>query len=448
MRLLDDINKYSNTVCEQIRWKKARPIIASEIENHIYDQRAAYIASGDDEKTATDKAILQMGDAVSVGSGLDKAHRPKAQWSLIGLSGILMLIGIITQYIINSSQHSFRNFSIVPYIIAAGIFLICYHADFTTLGRKPIKCYMAVLAASILGVLFGTEINGKLIWFTARLSPSLSYLSLIFPLTFALLVYAMRNRGYQGILISCLGFFPLAAILAIIPTFSGLFSGLFLFTISAIVILCYAIAKGWFAVDKKKGLSLVLAPAFVISLLAVINILQNDPYKIIRIRAFLDPYEDNLGMGYFYIMIRDFVSESVFLGKGGIPQTVDISQLPCIATDHSLTYLIYQFGFIFLFAIIGCVTIFTASGLYKALKQTSVLGSLIALSVLLTFFLQSFFYILDNLGYGLISPLSLPFISYGKSALFINAALTGFMLSVFRTGDIYRDNPAPLESMI
>lgn len=102
--------------------------------------------------------------------------------------------------------------------------------------------------------------------------------------------------------------------------------------------------------------------------------------------------------------------------------------------------MVHQFGFIILFVIITCIILFAILGIYKTMKQTSILGSLIALSVLLTFILQSVFYIVDNLGYGLVSSLSLPFISYGRSALFINAALTGLMLSVFRTGSIYKDN--------
>lgn len=434
MQLPNEIKKYSNTVCEQIRWKKAQPIVAAEIENHIYDQRDAYIAAGDDEKTATDKAIFQMGDAVSVGAELDKTLKPETQWSLIGLSGILMLIGVLSHYIIDTSQNSFANFSVVPYFIALCIFLICYHADFTVLGKHASKYYVAVLAISLLGVLFGTGINGRLIWFVGRFSLSLSYLSLIFPLAFTLLVYSMRNKRYRGILLSGLGFLPLAVILVVIPTVSGLL----LFTLSSLAILCFSIAKGWFGVNKKQGLSLVLVPTFVISVPTIIFMMQKFPH---RITTFLNPYADNLGSGYIYSLIRDFLSESILFGKGGIPQAATaITQLPNIGTDYSLVYLVHQFGFVILFVIIACITLFSVLGIYKTLKQTSILGSLIALSVLLTFILQSAFYIIDNLGYGLVSSLSLPFISYGRSALFINAALTGFMLSVFRTGGIYKDN--------
>lgn len=437
MPLFNEIKEYSDIVCKQIRWKKARRVVSVEIENHIHDQRDAYIAAGDNEKTATDKAILQMGDAISVGMELDKTHRPKAQWSLIGLTGILMLIGVLTHYIIDTSGASFVHFSIVPYLIAACIFLICYHADFTILGRHPIKLYFAVLGLSLLAVLFGTKINGRLIWSLGRLSTPLAYLSLIFPLVFSLIVYSTRNKRYRGILLDSLGFLPLAIVLFIIPTKTGLI----LYAISSLAILCFSIAKGWFGVNKKQGLSIVLLCALILSIATMIFLLRRSPYMINRFVAFLNPYADRLGTGYIYILIRDFLSESILFGKGSIPQTVtSIAQLPEIGTDYSLVYLIHQYGFVVLLAIVACITLFSVLGIYKTLKQTSVLGTLVALSVLLSFTLQSVFYIIDNLGYGLVSSLSLPFISYGRSALFINAALTGFMLSVFRTGDIHKDS--------
>ena len=43
------IRDYSNKVCEQIRWKKARQYVSKEIENHIYDQRDAFIKIGLDQ---------------------------------------------------------------------------------------------------------------------------------------------------------------------------------------------------------------------------------------------------------------------------------------------------------------------------------------------------------------------------------------------------------------
>lgn len=436
MQPFEKIKKYRDTVCEQIRWKKAKPMIATEIENHLCDQRDAYITDGDNEKIATDKAILQMGDAVSIGLELDKTHKPKPQWTMITLTGILMSIGILVNYIIDTSEYSLNTFSILPFLLAFGLFILCYYLDFTILGKYAMAIYFATLGFSSMGILLGTGINGSFIWILGHFSVSLSYLALTFPLVFALFVYKQRKKGYHGILLSGIGFLPLAALLVIIPTTTGLI----LYTLSALTILCFAIWKGWFGVNRKQGLLLVLIPTLVIFVLVVVFITQKASD---RLSTFLNPYEDRLGAGYLLSLIRDFLSESVFIGKGGIPHNVTgIVSLPNISTDYSLVYLIHQYGFVVLFAVTAFIISFAIIAIYKAMKQKSALGSIIALSIVLTFILQSILYIVDNLGYGLVSSLSLPFISYGNSALFINAALIGFMLSVFRTGDICNDNIA------
>ena len=100
----------------------------------------------------------------------------------------------------------------------------------------------------------------------------------------------------------------------------------------------------------------------------------------------------------------------------------------------------HNFGWV---AFIGISVVsfeFSILGLYYVTKQKSVLGTIVSLSIMLTFVLQAIIYIINNLGYGILSALLLPLVSYGKAALVINSALIGFMLSVFRTGDILKDS--------
>lgn len=141
------------------------------------------------------------------------------------------------------------------------------------------------------------------------------------------------------------------------------------------------------------------------------------------------------------MLLREFLSHAAFLCKGSIPQIAgDLSATMIPSLDYSLALLIHHVGLLILFVIITIIIVFSVISIYKISKQKNVLGFLVSLSILLAFALQSVSDILANLGYGLVSALSLPFISYGKTALFINAALIGFMLPVFRTGDIYKDD--------
>ena len=123
MQQLDKIKQYTSSVCDQIRWKKVHPMISEEIENHISDQKEAFINEGLDEITSIDKAIEEMGDPVIVGSQLDRTHRPKTAWSMIFLT--------------ISSDYIFMNYCINLYIhTLTHIHMYIQTVEYATLGTR------------------------------------------------------------------------------------------------------------------------------------------------------------------------------------------------------------------------------------------------------------------------------------------------------------------------
>jgi len=439
MNPYDEIKAYSKTVCEQIRWKKAHKVIAEEIENHICDQRDAYILQGDDEITATKKAILQMGDAVSVGMELDRIHRPKPQWIMISLTALLMLIGALANYFIDKSEYTL--FSFAPYIIALTVFLICYFLDFTVLGRYAGYIYLLVLAFSAFQILLGKSVGGRMYYSTGRFTVSLSYLTLIFPLAYALLFYSLRHMNYKGIVLCEIGFVLFAVVLLLIPSFFGFI----IFSITAFANFYICALKGWFGFDKKQGLLLALIIPISAVILALVYIIIN-PGFLTGITFAFNPYNESDGYGYLSCLIRDLLVNSKFVGKGSVPYRFEsnIPEIPFAKTDYILTAITYNFGWIAFIVIIAVILAFSVLGIYYVTRQRSVLGTLLSLSIILTLILQASLYIINNLGFGIIPEVSMPLISYGKTALVINSSMIGFMLSVFRTGDIIKDSSISL----
>ncbi|CRZ35442.1 cell division protein FtsW (lipid II flippase) [Herbinix hemicellulosilytica] len=439
MNPYDEIKAYSKTVCEQIRWKKAHKVIAEEIENHICDQRDAYILQGDDEITATKKAILQMGDAVSVGMELDRIHRPKPQWIMISLTALLMLIGALANYFIDKSEYTL--FCFAPYIIALTVFLICYFLDFTVLGRYAGYIYLLVLAFSAFQILLGKSVGGRMYYSTGRFTVSLSYLTLIFPLAYALLFYSLRHMNYKGIVLCEIGFVLFAVVLLLIPSFFGFI----IFSITAFANFYICALKGWFGFDKKQGLLLALIIPISAVILALVYIIIN-PGFLTGITFAFNPYNESDGYGYLSCLIRDLLVNSKFVGKGSVPYRFEsnIPEIPFAKTDYILTAITYNFGWIAFIVIIAVILAFSVLGIYYVTRQRSVLGTLLSLSIILTLILQASLYIINNLGFGIIPEVSMPLISYGKTALVINSSMIGFMLSVFRTGDIIKDSSISL----
>jgi len=139
------ITEYLEAVREQIRWKRAQPMVLEEINNHINDQKNALIEEGLDEATATYKAITEMGDPVVVGGQLDHVHRPKPDWMLLALIGGMLLLGFAIQFFMDSAFD--RGWVLQQQVVWAGIAVIVmlasYFADFTIIGKNPKTIFRA-----------------------------------------------------------------------------------------------------------------------------------------------------------------------------------------------------------------------------------------------------------------------------------------------------------------
>jgi len=143
-------------------------------------------------------------------------------------------------------------------------------------------------------------------------------------------------------------------------------------------------------------------------------------------------------VGYITTLIQQSLFNSRLIGEG-LPVNGYGYPFPDANTDFILTYLIYKFGWIFSIGIIAIFAAFIIRAIVICKKKKSVLGLLVSLAIISTFAIQCITYIAANLGFLLFAPVSLPLRSYGGRALITNMFLIGFLLSVFRTGNLARD---------
>jgi cell division protein FtsW (lipid II flippase) len=385
----EKIHEYSESVCGQIRWKKAHSVISKEIENHLIDQRDAYIANGADEITATDNAIFQMGDPVVVGTQLDRIHRPRPQWTMILLATILLFGGIILRAYIN---YGLTPKELISAFIGLGFMTAAYLSDFTLIGKYPKTVYFSILALSIAALLISPTINGRAYY--------AGFMPLLFPLGFAAVLYVTRDKGYLGIILCGMSF--------LLPAFFSLLvrsiSGFALYTVTGLIILSFAIAKRWFRINRLFGCLLVYIPAAITLLLVVMRSWN-------RLRIALDPSSDPARGGWVGIVIRSLLDGSKLFGRGNMPSEYAMLGFPLpqdsIDTDFLLTYLIFKFGWITFIAIMSMLLFFIIRGFMLCFRQKSCLGLVVSLSVMLTFTMQVIGYVIANLGFLFSSPISL-----------------------------------------
>ena len=421
------MQEYLNTVAEQIRWKRARPVLMRELAQHMEDQRDAFAAEG--LAHAEELTVAEMGDPVSLGSELDRVHRPKAQWGLLLFTAVFALTGTgLRIWLTAAWEHIDPVRTLLAVLIGCGALVLAYFTDYSQLGHHAGKVYLGALLLGILVLLLSPRI------FYA--SYYTRYVVLCFPVVYAIWLYACRRKGWLGLLFAILGGIPLSAICLLAPHVFGLI----LLLLTGFVLLIAAAANDWFGIGKRK--TVITAASVALSMLTTVTVgILNSAYRLERFDAAFHPERDMLGMGYQAYTIRKALAVSQWLGEGNWSQAnFGVSYettVPNCVEDALLTTLIYRLGWLPFLVVVLALVILIGWLLHRSLKQTSQLGRMVALSVVMTLSVQAVFSVMWNLGYTLYNA-AFPLVT-GNMNTIINMWLIGLALSVFRGESIARD---------
>ena len=433
MRSLERINEYVLSVCQQIRWKKAHMRVLDEMTNHIIDGRDSYINQGFDEQTATEKAIIDTGDASVIGTELDRIHRPKSQWVMfIWVAGFVFAGLAISLFVFGNENISNR---LLWTAIGAVLMVGAYFADFTILGKHPWKVCLGIVLFAL--IIFSRQISFLGMGHTATIQA----IVLLFPIAYAPVIFASKGKGYLGI-VTCLLAYGLLCIAAFeAPAMSGFLH----FVIIGKMLLIVAILRNWFGVNRVVGILLALVPYACIFAFLIFHHWQGSYFTIRLINAFF-PRRNPQGAGFIALVIWEILGNATLLGEGAVPgfnQTLSWLQLPLswLYSDFILSTIISRFGWLIFALTMGVILLFMANIIVRCVKLKSDLGFFVSTAVALTILVQIFMYVLSNLGY-IFAIISLPLISPGNTAMVINMGIIGFMLSVFRTGVVATDKNA------
>jgi len=440
MQPFDKVDQYVDLLCRQIRWKKAHARISEELTDHIADARDTYIAQGLEEEEATEKAISDTGDASELGSQLDRVHRPRAQGVLLFAVVGFLLAGILLRLFIwdDAGRAGMLPFTVLPVAIGIVGLFAAYFMDFTLIGKYPKATYFTVLAITVVPLLLSPMIvpGVRMFLMVGRSAFYLSFTILLFPLALAGVIFRMKNRGYFGIIVCGLALALSGFVAILTPSVSSL---LHLMGIGFALIFV-AIYMNWFGVSRYKSFLLVITPAV---LPAIIFFVSMGAFRSSRFMAAFNPYSDPLGFGFIAVTTRRVLRSAEFFAPEATVAEygMSASALPhsILYSDLFLTALISRLGWIAFAVISVALMIFIIRSFALCMRQRSDLGFFVALAVLMTLSAQVLSYIVFNLGFQLVTPVSLPLISFGNTAMIVNLVLIGFMLSVFRTGDVVMD---------
>lgn len=170
----------------------------------------------------------------------------------------------------------------------------------------------------------------------------------------------------------------------------------------------------------------------LIGLAGFIGLVLAAPYRIARITAFLNPWQDPLGAGYQLIQSLYAIGPGGLMGLGlGMSKQKHL-YLPEPHTDFIFSILAEELGFLGAGTTIILFAILIWRGYRTAIRVTDPFQSMIATGVTTMLMIQSIMNIGVVSGAFPVTGITLPFLSYGGSSLTLTLIAVGILLNLSR----------------
>ena len=174
--------------------------------------------------------------------------------------------------------------------------------------------------------------------------------------------------------------------------------------------------------------------ALVIPLLVVATIgaISIELYRLARLKCFLNPAFDVQGACYQINQILIALSAGGLLGVGLGGSRAKFAFIPEVQSDAIFAIVVEELGFLGASFLI-LAFIFLISRAIKIAKEASDFpGKVLAAAIAGLFSIQTFFNLASVVALIPLTGISLPFISYGGSSLFVMMAAIGILLNIAR----------------
>ncbi len=354
---------------------------------------------------------------------------------LICAIGTLLVFGLIMVFsssialgdgpkFVNADRYYFfkRHFL----FLAAGIVICMLVTQISMPFWEKYALHLYVLAVITLIAVFiiGVKVNGAYRWISLgpiRFQPSeLAKLVMIIFTSW----YTARKKQYMK---EMRGFAP-------IIVFAGIICGLlFIEPDLGATIVVVAIVFGLIFLG---GVSLkVFVGLVILAIAGVVFAIILEPFRVQRFFAYLDPFSEQYAQSTAYQLTHSLIA----VGRGeifgvGLGFSIEkLHYLPEAHTDFIMAVVAEELGFVGILGVIVLFSIIIKKGLEigrQSIAMDREFNGLVAQGVAIWFGVQTFI----NLGvcFGLLPTkgLTLPFVSYGGSALVMNLVAVGLLLRV------------------
>lgn len=158
--------------------------------------------------------------------------------------------------------------------------------------------------------------------------------------------------------------------------------------------------------------------------------IMSSAYRLKRVTAFLDPWQDPTGKGLQIIQSWIAIGSGGIFGKGLGEGRQKLFYLPEAHTDFILSVIGEETGFVGFTLIVICIYLLFRRGMNTALTAPDDFGRYLAFGISFLLAFEAVFNMCVVLGLVPTKGLALPFISYGGSSLVCTLAAIGILLNV------------------
>ncbi len=168
----------------------------------------------------------------------------------------------------------------------------------------------------------------------------------------------------------------------------------------------------------------------MLGVVGMVALILSAPYRLARITAFLDPFQDPLGAGFQTIQALYAIGPGGIFGLGFSNSMQKHFYLPEPQTDFIFAIIAEELGFFGCLFIIFLFILLLNEGIRIALSCKDLFLSYVTIGIISLFTIQ----VMINLGVVVnlfpITGITLPFISYGGSSLVLMLASMGIVMAI------------------
>ncbi|MGI8999715.1 MAG: putative lipid II flippase FtsW [Candidatus Limnocylindria bacterium] len=369
----------------------------------------------------------------TVARGGVRRERHEPAYALLLAVMALTAIGIVMVYSASSVRSYFNNADpaaqgleqIVWAAIGVTGLLVASRIDFRHLRYLAIPTFVITLALLVAVLIpgIGSEINGSRRWIVIPGVGSLQPAEFAKMAVVLYLAHWLDRRGKEAASLWN-GLVPFALLIA--PGFVLIALEPDLGTAGV-----YVIAAG--SVFFMAGANLFYIGAISSAVLgAAWWMVSNTSYQLERVQTFLDPFRDPLGAGYNAVQSLYALALGGITGLGLGESKQKFLYLPAPSTDFIFAIIGEEWGLVGTLTVVALFVVVAYQGNRIAITAPDTFSGLLACGITTWLVVQALINMMVVTALMPVTGIPLPFISAGGSALTINLAAVGILLSISR----------------